>query len=514
MSYNHPGVYVQETLNPAQANPISNSDTIGAFVGPNDRGPVVPTLVTSWSDYVNKYGSWNKTASNDLALAVYMFFANGGRQTYVLRVVGSGSAYAARVLLDRAGLPLNTLTLTAVNPGAWAVNSGSYYGISFSVTNSRKTGYFDLTIYFGGITAPYVVEKFTDLSMTTTDSRYAPSVINAGSRYVIAADAGSTSTGATRNPALISVGSGSLTGGLDGSALTSIINFSAFDTIRTSLLMNVAGWVDNTTVNAAINYAESRGDIFVVVDGIAPATSTETVDTTTANQLIASASYTSSSYAAVYYPRLTISDPTKGVGAATGATKLVGPGGAVAGLIVATDNFRGVFKAPAGLQSRIANAVSVAALTNTQLDDLNSSAAAVNAIKYVPGSGIVVMGARTLNPDYVDKYVPVRRTLIYLEKSLSDLTQFAVFEPNDAALWRRLNSTVSSFLTNFWAQGGLRGTTPQQAFFVKVDDTINTEATIDNGEVHIEVGVSLQRPAEFVVIKIGQFDGGTTVTVA
>jgi phage tail sheath protein FI len=124
------------------------------------------------------------------------------------------------------------------------------------------------------------------------------------------------------------------------------------------------------------------------------------------------------------------------------------------------------------------------------------------------------MGSRTLNPAYISRYVPVRRTLIYLQKALSDLTQFAVFEPNDAALWRRLNSTVSSFLTNFWAQGGLRGTTPQQAFFVKVDSTINTQSTIDNGEVHIEVGIALQRPAEFVIIKIGQFDGGTTVTTA
>ena len=124
------------------------------------------------------------------------------------------------------------------------------------------------------------------------------------------------------------------------------------------------------------------------------------------------------------------------------------------------------------------------------------------------------MGARTLKPGYIDRYVPVRRTLIYLEKSLTDLTAFALFEPNDQRLWRRLNATVSSFLTNFWSQGGLSGNTPADAFFVKVDSTNNTQTTIDNGEVHIEVGVALQRPAEFVVIKIGQFDGGTTVTVS
>ena len=173
-----------------------------------------------------------------------------------------------------------------------------------------------------------------------------------------------------------------------------------------------------------------------------------------------------------------------------------------------------MFKAPAGLQARLAGATSVASLTNAELDSLNSNAAAVNAIKFVSGSGIVVMGARTLKGGYIDKYVPVRRTLIYLRKALTDLTEFAIFEPNDPALWRRIDSTVSSFLTNFWSQGGLRGDTPAQAFFVKVDSTNNPQASIDNGEVHLEVGVALQRPAEFVIIKIGQFDGGSTVTVA
>jgi phage tail sheath protein FI len=505
MAYARPGVYVQETLNPVQSTTGPNSDTVGAFIGANDRGPLTPKLVTSWSDYVNNFGTWNTTATNDLPLAVYMFFANGGRQAYVTRVVGGGSAKATRTLQDRAGSPADTLALTAVNAGAWAVNSGSYYGISFSVTDSVTTGYFDLTIYFGGITSPYIVEKFTDLSMTATDARYAVSVINAGSRYVTALDKGSSATGATRNPATIAVASGSLAGGLDGAAVTSITDYTAFDTIKSSLLLNVAGHTDATTINAAISYASGRGDVFVIVDG---------KDDTVANELTLADSYTASSFAAVYYPRISIADPTKGVGAATNATVLVGPGGAVAGLFVSTDNFRGVFKAPAGLQARIAGAVSVNTLTNAELDSLNTAAQAVNAIKYVPGSGIVVMGSRTLSPAYIDKYVPVRRTLIYLEKALSDLTQFAVFEPNNATLWRRLNSTVSSFLTNFWAQGGLRGTNPQQAFFVTVDSTNNTAATIDNGEVHIEVGVSLQRPAEFVVIKIGQFDGGTTVTVA
>ena len=81
-------------------------------------------------------------------------------------------------------------------------------------------------------------------------------------------------------------------------------------------------------------------------------------------------------------------------------------------------------------------------------------------------------------------------------------------------LYRRITATVNSFLTNFWSQGGLRGGTPQQAFFVLCDSTNNTLSTVEAGQVNIQVGVALQRPAEFVVINIGQFDGGATVTVA
>jgi phage tail sheath protein FI len=124
------------------------------------------------------------------------------------------------------------------------------------------------------------------------------------------------------------------------------------------------------------------------------------------------------------------------------------------------------------------------------------------------------MGARTLQAGYASMYVPVRRTLIYLEKALVDLTQFAIFEPNDTVLYRSITATVNAFLTNFWSQGGLSGATPGQAFFVLCDSTNNTLATVEAGQVNIQVGVALQRPAEFVVINIGQFDGGTTVTVA
>ena len=214
----------------------------------------------------------------------------------------------------------------------------------------------------------------------------------------------------------------------------------------------------------------------------------------------------------MYYPPITINDPTN----STRGTVIVAanPGGAIVGKYAATDKTRGVFKAPAGLGVRVAGAVSVPSLTNANLDALNTAAAPVNAIRYIPGSGIVVMGARTLKAGFADMYIPVRRSLIYLEKALVELTQFSIFEPNDTVLYRQIKSSLEGFLQNFWTQGGLRGASPTEAFFVICDSTNNTLATVEAGQVNIQVGVALQRPAEFVVINIGQFDGGATVTVA
>jgi phage tail sheath protein FI len=98
----------------------------------------------------------------------------------------------------------------------------------------------------------------------------------------------------------------------------------------------------------------------------------------------------------------------------------------------------------------------------------------------------------------------MRRSLIYIRKYLKDLTEFALFENNNEKLWAQLRTTISVFLTSYLNQGGLRGTSPDEAFYVKCDGENNTDSTIANGEVHIEVGVALQYPAEFIVINLTQ----------
>lgn len=493
--YLRPGVYVEESLNlvpPAQS---TTSQSVAAFIGSTDRGPVVPTLVTSWSQYVSLYGGW--TSNKAMHTAALLFFSNGGSQAYFKRVVDVAADNATRTFNDRAGTPDSTLTLNAKNVGAW----GNL--INVTIADANTAGAFDITVYFGGDAQTNIVERFTDLSMTATDNRYAISVINSQSKYLSAVDEGSAATGATRRPVVIV--NADLATGTDGAAVDASDIAAAideFDTVASSLVLNAPGITDATAVNLITTYAENRGDVFVVIDPVSGSA---------ANQITTADSYTTTSYAAVYYPQIVIKDPSV---TTQGVTTLASPGGAVVGLYLATDASRGVFKAPAGLSARVGGAVSVAPLTATELDTLNSNSAAVNAIKFVPGSGIVVMGSRTLEGSYISKYVPVRRTLIYLRKALSELSQFAIFEPNDAILWRRITATLEGLLTDFWSQGGLRGAVPSQAFYVKCDVELNPQQSIDAGQVNIEVGVALQRPAEFIIIKIGQFDGGTTVTVA
>jgi phage tail sheath protein FI len=180
---------------------------------------------------------------------------------------------------------------------------------------------------------------------------------------------------------------------------------------------------------------------------------------------------------------------------------------------LSTDTKYGPYKAPAGIDAKVQDAIALErAFTPAQLDQLNtgvtddgSNLANVNAIRNVPGAGVVVMGGRTLLQDgTANRYINMRRSLIYIEKRLNDLAQFAVFENNTETLWSRLVTVLGGFLNEYRNQGGLRGTTPDAAFYVKCDDENNTAATIAAGEVHVEIGVALEYPAEFVVINLSQ----------
>lgn len=253
--------------------------------------------------------------------------------------------------------------------------------------------------------------------------------------------------------------------------------------------------------NATFTYAKTRGDVFVVSD-VQASTSLATILSTISTY------NTDRNYGAAYYPRLVVPDPIS----RTGGTISIAPGGAVTAAYVNADAQRGAFQAPAGTGTRLSNVVAVQSVSAAEFAANSDATVQVNIIRFVPGSGICIMGARTLSSSLNDRYVPTRRSLQYINKSLTNATEFAIFEPNDDILWSRVRSVVDSFLYGYWRQGGLKGVKAGDAYYVRCDSTINNQGSIDNGELRIEVGVALQKPAEFIIIKIGQMDGSTSVT--
>lgn len=207
-------------------------------------------------------------------------------------------------------------------------------------------------------------------------------------------------------------------------------------------------------------------------------------------------------HAAVFYPRLHIR-----VG---GLTRVIGAGGAIAGLMARTDANRGVWKAPAGVEAGI-NAVSGlnVVLTDAQNGVLNKLG--VNCIRVLPNGSVVNWGARTLDGDDDSgsewKYVPIRRFALFLEESLYRGTRWAVFEPNDEPLWANLRLNINAFMNSLFRQGAFQGSSPQEAYYVRCDKTTTTQDDRNKGIVNIEVGFAPLKPAEFVVIKIQQIAG-------
>jgi phage tail sheath protein FI len=209
--------------------------------------------------------------------------------------------------------------------------------------------------------------------------------------------------------------------------------------------------------------------------------------------------------AALYFPRLLISDPLR-----EGQIDAFVPCGAAAGVMARTDTARGVWKAPAGLDA----AVNGIQGFNVVLNDAENgmlNPLGINCLRAFPVNGRVVWGARTLRgadqlaDEY--KYVPVRRTALFIEESLYRGTQWVVFEPNDEPLWAQIRLNVGAFMHSLFRQGAFQGQTPREAYFVKCDKESTTQDDINRGIVNIVVGFAPLKPAEFVVIKLQQIAG-------
>jgi len=274
-----------------------------------------------------------------------------------------------------------------------------------------------------------------------------------------------------------------------------INGLSAFDVIQDVNILSIPGIYHKAVVDAGTNYCARRMDCFFIGD---PDPIDDTVEE--ARDFVNGLTV-KSSYGAVYYPWLKSPDPT----GASPNPIIVPPSGFVAGMYARIDAKRGVWKAPAGTEANLGGAVGlITDTTDAQQDFLNPIG--VNVIRSFPASGIVIWGARTLatrsDPEY--RYVPVRRTAIFLEQSIYNGIQWAVFEPNDEPLWSSLRLNIGAFMMLQFRAGAFQGKTPNEAFFVQCDDKTTTQADIDAGIINIRVGFAPLKPAEFVVLKLSQ----------
>jgi hypothetical protein len=209
-----------------------------------------------------------------------------------------------------------------------------------------------------------------------------------------------------------------------------------------------------------------------------------------------------STRAALYYPWVVVPNPLARPGDASIPIELtVPPSGFICGIYARSDTERGVFKAPAN--EVVLDALRFESDVNFAQQELLNPAG-VNCLRFFPGRGYRVWGARTATSDPEWKYVNIRRYFNYLERSIDYGTQWVVFEPNNERLWANVRQTISSFLYNEWTTGALLGATPKEAFFVKCDRSTMTQNDIDNGRLICLIGVAAAKPAEFVIFRIGQ----------
>jgi hypothetical protein len=503
-NFTTPGVYVNEApLTTFATSPQGQS--AAAFFGEARRGPTSPVRVDNWAAYRSLFGELD--ANSDLGYAVYHYFTNGGRTAWVTRVVSS-DAIAAEVLEvpyypnGPATASASLFTATASSKGTWANNDLTLSVTAGNVPSSDdEFPTFNVLVRYKGVE----VERWTEVSADPNGARFIESVVNRYSSYIRVSG---VSTAPPNSALFFDTEINTFTGGFETPPTDSdyVASFDKIDAITSPLLLNAVGKSSQLVVSNLLTKAGARGDSFVIIDPPSDAEDRADIESA-ASQFIG---VSSPSYGAMYAPNLLMVDPTK---TGIGALRNTFPGGAVAGLFVRTEVERTVAKAPAGYASEIRGAFGTAfALTDSDVGTLYSFSPPVNTFKPLAGAGIVVNGARTLTKRSPDVFINVRRTLNFLKVNLKTLTEFAVFENNDERLWIAINSRLSNFLNDFWQSGGLKGRSAADAFFITCDSTNNTPATIDQGIVNVEVGVALQYPAEFIVIRLSQWAGGSELS--
>ncbi|MER7755091.1 phage tail sheath subtilisin-like domain-containing protein [Kitasatospora sp. NPDC097643] len=524
--YLSPGVYVEEVE--AGSRPIEGVGTaVAAFVGLAAQGPFnTPTLVTNWSQYTREFGDFVDGAY--LAHAVYGYFLNGGGAAYVVRIGTPDGPDAPPPRQQAPARRAGRAAAVAAGPRVAldgfqvAALEGAGEGLSVEVADaggeSPAEDAFTLRVKRGE-----QVEESFEVSAKRSQRTYVVTVVRERSRLIVLEEpAGAGGRPGNQTVAVppapapavgpVAPAPASTPGGIgpaeyvgNADERTGFAGLEAVDEVTMLAVPDLMsayqqGALDAEQVKAVqlamIAHCELMGNRVAIIDPLPDLSPQQVKD-----WRMVGAGY-DSKYAALYYPWIKVADP------ATGQNRFVPPSGAMAGVWARNDDTRGVHKAPANEVVRGAVDLAVR-LTKAENDLLNPIG--VNCIRAFPGRGIRVWGARTLSSDPSWRYLNVRRLFNYLEESILIGTQWVVFEPNDDALWARIRRTIAAFLVNEWRRGALFGLTPDEAFYVKCDRETNPAEAIDAGQVVCEIGIAPVKPAEFVVFRLAQFSGGTSL---
>lgn len=527
----HPGVYVQEVPSKVRAiEGAATSTTI--FVGETERGPIGPTKIKSRTEYERLFGGYvraldtSSSPTGDETRRVLMkhaidgFFQNGGSTAYIVRAM---DGWDTAVKASREGtdsLSATSAIIEASSPGIW----GNNVYVAFMPSSDADADRFRIAVVYDSPEdgEKSLVEDWDRLSDDPNDESYAPDVLKRSSfiRWIEDADVfrptPDAGIDADAEDSEIIAGAPALedgTGGgedLTASDYADLIDEKLAGIDDAALLVGACEAFLTTDDDAEycgftqvfIDYVNVRprldlfyvGDLPAQHDAGSPTTATESTITALRGEI------TTNNFAALYWPWVVVSDP---IGVGKNPTLKLPPAGFVAGLFARTDARRGVWKAPAGTEATLGGTLSLEhVLHDGHSDELNPKG--VNALRVIPGAGRVVWGARTLVPSSEWRYVPVRRTAIFLRTSIFNGIQWAVFEPNDEPLWSSLRTSIGAFMEIQFRNGAFAGSTSKEAYFVKVDSETTTEDDQAAGIVNILVGFCPLRPAEFVVVKLSQ----------
>lgn len=555
--YLTPGVYF-ETRDAAP--PIRGvAMDVAGFVGLAERGPLhAPVRVESWRQFQERFGGF--TLHGFLAYAVKGFFENGGRVCYVVRVAGATAAKSARVLKNKTGTEV--ITLTARSEGAWGDR------VRFILRARPAASEFSLAVACGeGATR----EAHARLSLDPSHPRYFARIVNDGDELtarsqwinaeVLPGLPGGTDLLPDAAQSGLKNGVGSLSGGKDGLASLTREDFlgdiDPLADIKKGLSalerVGVVGVVCIPDIHvrpqtvppkpppaeepphdpclphaqppaapdvpapgadeqppaftaddvlfvqrAMVEHCERLKDRVAILD--APRRAGGGALTLSEVQEWRSQFDSARGFGALYYPWVGVVDQLNAT-AGVGGVRAVPPCGHVAGVYARGDRATGVHRAPANYELFWAEDVD-REVNDSEQGVLNP--AGINCVRAFPGRGLRVYGARTVSSDPDWRYVNVRRLMLMIERAVDEATQWVVFEPNDFNLRQTVVMILTTFLEEVWRDGALMGATAREAFFVRCDETNNPPEVTALGRLVVDVGVAPALPAEFIIFRVGR----------